>query len=48
MKRLNELKEKDKGTVRDIESSEAKTDRWKESEMEADTSLGQRETDVER
>lgn len=48
MKRLNELKEKDKGTVRDIESGGGKTDRWTESEIEADTSQEQRETDVVR
>ena len=48
MKRLNELKGKDKGTVRDIESGGGETDRWKESEIEADTSQGRGETDVER
>lgn len=48
MKQLNELKEKDKGTVRDIQNGGKKTDRWKESEIETDTSQGQRVTDVER
>ncbi len=48
MKRPNELREKDKGTVRDIESGGGETDRWKKSEIDADTSQGQRETDVER
>lgn len=48
MKGLNELREKDKGTVRDIESGGWKTDRWKESEIEADTSQGQRKTDRQR
>ena len=45
---MNELKVKDKGTVGDIEGVEGKTGRWKESEIEADTSQGQRETDAER
>lgn len=40
------LKEKDKGTVRDIECDGGKIYRWKEGEIEADTA--QRETDVER
>lgn len=48
MKSLNEQREKDKGTVRDIGSGGGKTDRWRGSEIEADTSQGQRETDVER
>lgn len=37
---------KNNGTVRDTEGG--KTDRWRENEIEADTSPGRRETDVER
>lgn len=48
MNEKTELEGKDKGTVRDIERSRGKTDGWKESEIEADTSQGQRETDVSR
>lgn len=48
MKGLNELRKKDKRTVRDIESGGGETDRWRQSEIEADTSQGPGETDVER
>lgn len=48
MKRPSELKEKDKGTVGDMESYRGKADRWKESEIEADTLQRQWETDTAR
>lgn len=48
MKRPNELKDEDKGTVGDIESNGGKADRWRESEIEADTSQRQWETDTAR